>query len=69
MTKYIRRRTLKKSGPSSMRRRGESYSDTIPEMASSTEKEGGFPAKRKIKANNINNNNVRRMFTKIIDYK
>ena len=49
-SQYIGRRTWKNSGPSS--RRGESYADTIPEMAPSTEREGGSPAK-----NNDNNNN------------
>ena len=41
MTKYGLR---KNSGPSS--RRGESYADTIPEMAPSTKREGGSLAKK-----------------------
>ena len=40
MKEYIGRRTFKNSGPSS-RRGGESYADTIPEMAPSTERESG----------------------------
>ena len=54
MTKYIGRRTWKNSGPSSGRAEGRgSYADadTIPEMAPSTEREGGSPAKNQVTLN------------------
>ena len=54
---YIGRRTQKNSGPAGG---GESYADTIPEMAPSTEKEGGSPAKK-------THEKVDRKFQKLID--
>ena len=51
----IGRRTWKNSGPSSRRGGEKSYADadTIPEMAPSAEREGGFPAEKMRQGNLI----------------